>query len=248
MNSGLDRCLSFINCQLQGVDGRSALGGLPRVRSAVTISRETGSGAHAIAEKLAEHLRTRPNARPWAVFDRNLVEKVLEEHSLPQRMARFMPEDRTSEMTGIMEELFDLHPPTWILVRQTAETILRLAQLGNVILIGRGGNVVTSKLKQVFHVRLVAPLDRRVEYVQKKAKGLTRKTALDVIRREDAGRRRYLKKYFDEDIDNPLLYHLVINTGFVTYDEAAGLIGDAVLGRWSAPPAAGSPEERAARM
>ena len=39
-----------------------------------------------------------------------------------------------------------------------------------------------------------------------------RQTALDFIHREDKGRKRFLKEHFEEDIDNPLLYHLVINT------------------------------------
>ena len=58
-----------------------------------------------------------------------------------------------------------------------------------------------------------------------------RKAALELIRREDRGRKRYLRKYFRKDIDDPLLYHLVINTDFVSYQEAARLIGDAVVKR-----------------
>jgi cytidylate kinase len=46
---------------------------------------------------------------------------------------------------------------------------------------------------------------------------------------EDRGRERYLKKYFNADINDPLLYHMIINTGLVNYDDAAKLIGDAVL-------------------
>jgi cytidylate kinase len=38
-----------------------------------------------------------------------------------------------------------------------------------------------------------------------------------------------LKKYFHADVNDPLLYHLVINTGLVGYDNAAKIIGDAVL-------------------
>ena len=32
---------------------------------------------------------------------------------------------------------------------------------------------------------------------------------------------RYVKKYFGKDIDDPLLYHLVINTDLVSYGESA---------------------------
>ena len=57
-----------------------------------------------------------------------------------------------------------MHPPSQTVVRQTAETMLKLAGLGNVILIGRGGNVITAKLPNVLHVRLVAPLEERIEH------------------------------------------------------------------------------------
>ena len=76
------------------------------------------------------------------------MDKVLQEHNLPERVAKFMPEDRTSEIADTMEELFGLHPPSWLLVRKVTETILHLAELGNVILIGRGAAVVTAKSRR----------------------------------------------------------------------------------------------------
>jgi len=42
-----------------------------------------------------------------------------------------------------------------------AETILHLAEQGNVILIGRGANLVTRELQHVFHVRLVGSQGRQ---------------------------------------------------------------------------------------
>src|SRR6185369_11998039 len=104
--------------------------------------------------------------RRWMIFDRNLVEKVLEDHNLPGRLAKFMPEDRISGVSDTMDELFGLHPASWILVRKISETILHLAEMGNVIVIGRGANVITSKLSHVFHVRLVGSLENRVKHLQ----------------------------------------------------------------------------------
>src|SRR5689334_3884663 len=98
ISSGLERCLSFINCQLQPEVARLASEPGRRFR-AVTISRQAGSGGHALAEKLAEFLQaqeTQPSG-PWTVFDRNLVEQVLQDHHLPARLARFMAEDHVSE-------------------------------------------------------------------------------------------------------------------------------------------------------
>jgi hypothetical protein len=229
---GLERCRTFINTQIQpaGKGLTSAKHG--ELRRAVTISRQTGSGAHVVAEKLAACLQahTPKDARPWTVFDRNLVEQVLEDHNLPQRLARFMPEDRVSEIADTMDELFGLHPPSWTLVRQTTDTILHLVELGNVIVIGRGATVITGKLDYVFHVRLVGSLEKRVAHIQE-LRCLSPQAALELIRREDRGRRRYLKTHFKADLDDPLLYHLVINTDLVSYENAAQIIAEAMLKR-----------------
>jgi cytidylate kinase len=227
----VERCLSFVNAQLRVSGKRRNEEEYPTRIRAVTISRQAGCGAVLVANKLVEYLqaRTPHNESQWTVFDRNLVQKVLEEHNLPQRLAKFMPENWISEIEDIIDDLFGLHPPSEILVRQTAETILRLAKLGNVIIIGRGANVITAKLDSVFHVRLVAPLERRVERIQESDQ-LDEAGASELIRREDKGRTRYLKNYYHKDINDPVLYHLVINTGLSGYDDAAQIIETGAFG------------------
>jgi hypothetical protein len=227
---GLQNCLSFINCQLQPPRFSVTRPEERPPRRAITISRQSASGGHSVAERLVSILRARdpePTC-PWTVFDRELVRKVLEDHHLPSRLEKFMPEDKVSEISDTMDELFGLHPPSWTLVHKTALTILHLAELGKVVIIGRGANVITSKLDYVFHVRLVGSLERRVKYMEK-LNGLNHHEAVELVCREDLGRKRYLKKYFNKNIDDPLLYHLVINTDLVSYEEVAGLIADAVM-------------------
>lgn len=223
---GLERCLSYINCEIKPPASSEPAG--PGYR-AVTLSRQAGSGGHAVAERLAEILQQELNDPPcpWTVFDRNLVEHVLEDHHLPARLARFMPEDRISEMADTMDELFGLHPPSWNLVRKVSETILKLAERGNVILIGRAANVITAKMDHVFHVRLVGTIEHRINRLQK-TRNLSFRVAREELRREDRGRERYVRKYFDKETADPLLYHLVINTDLMTCEDAARLIANAV--------------------
>ena len=95
------------------------------------------------------------------------MEKALEEHHWPKALANKMPEYRRSYIDDVVEELFGLRPPSWVLVPQVAETTLRLAAAGHVILVGRGATVVTARLPNVFHVRLIASLPRRIERVQR---------------------------------------------------------------------------------
>jgi cytidylate kinase len=103
--------------------------------------------------------------------------------------------------------------------------------MGHVVLVGRGANVVTSRLDNVLHVRLVGSVEKRTERVQHVYE-LDRATALEFLQREDKGRRRYLKEHFHKDIDNPLLYHLIIHTDRISYEHAAELIGNEVMHRF----------------
>ena len=226
---GLEKCFAFINCQLRPA-GMGAVGHPPEEgKLAVTLSRQTGSGALIVAEKLAEYLQARvPGGRVWTVFDRNLVQRVLEDHNLPRQLAQFMPEDRISAIEDMLEESLGLHPSASTLVHETSETILKLAEVGNVIIVGRGAGVITSRLPHVFHVRLCGSVEKRVERVQFYMK-LDKKAALQFVETEDRGRRRYLKKHFGADIENPLLYHLTVNTDRINLSDVASLIGDAAI-------------------
>jgi hypothetical protein len=221
----------FINSQLQMPQTpTSEPSGGPR-RRVITISRQAGAGSHVVAEELITRLQSgvMGASRPWMVFDRNLVERVLEDHDLPARLAKFMPEDRVSEMSDTIDGLFGLHPSAWTLVRKTADTILHLAELGNIVVIGRGANIITSKLDYAFHIRLVGSPTKRIEHVRT-YKHLSLQEASAYVRDKDLGRRRYVKKYFAKDIDDPLLYHLVINTDLLSYGEAARVIAEAASG------------------
>lgn len=229
---GFERFQSFINYQLQPTSQTRVAERNGTPWRAITISRQTGSGAHDVGEELAKFLQAHSprDTAPWTVFDRNLVEKVLADHNLPERMAKFLREDRISEIEDTLDEFFGLHPQSWILVRQTADTILHLVELGRVIIIGRGAGIITRNLDYVLHVRLVGSVEKRLEHVREFYK-MGEKEAREFMDREDRGRRRYLKKYFNEDIDDPLLYHMVINTDRVPHAKAAKAIGQLVLGK-----------------
>jgi hypothetical protein len=222
-----ERCREFI--ESQSAQPRATARGARR--PFVTISRQAGAASHSVAEALAPKLQSRGprGAGPWEMFDRNLVERVLQEHGLPERLAAFMPEDRISAMSDMMDELFGFHPSALSLVRKTADTILHLAQLGNVILIGRGSNVITRQVEDGFHVRLVGSREARIRRVRQRM-GLDGDEASEYVRRVDLGRARYVKKYYGRDIDDPLLYHVVINTDRLSVDEVAEIIADAVMG------------------
>jgi hypothetical protein len=69
---------------------------------------------------------------PWALFDWNLVKKILEDHQLSATMEKFTPEDLPFPLTDALESLLGLHPSSWHLKECADETIRRLAANGNV--------------------------------------------------------------------------------------------------------------------
>lgn len=220
-----DQCLSFISCQMSPETKRR----LSTHPITITLSRQTGSGAREIAAELAKFLQDRAEEPcHWTVLDKTLVEKVIEEHRLPMEIAKFMPEDRVSAIQDMVEEMLGLHPSSRTLWQQTSETILHLAAIGHVILIGRAANVITREMNNVFHVRLVAPLECRVQQIMARHQ-LDHPAALKFVHHQDRGRKRYLKSHFHTDINDPLQYDLMINTARLPQRIVAELIGEAVL-------------------
>jgi cytidylate kinase len=202
-------------------------------RPAVTISRETGAGAATIANAVAQQLdRDCPDEGgcPWAVFDRNLVKKILEDHQLSAPMEKFMPEDLPFPLSDALESLLGLHPSAWQLKECADETIRRLAANGNVIVVGRGAAIITSLLPNVLHVRLVAPFNLRVQNWSE-SHNISAKEAARVVRDSDEARRRYVQAHFGISVADPSHYDLVINTGRMGNELAAKIIAATVVER-----------------
>jgi len=191
----------------------------------VTLSRQAGAGAETVAHLLAEKLNADlpKDARPWTVFDKNLIAKVLEDADLPQEIARHVQEDKDTTVQAIVGELLGLHPSMWTIFHHTSDTILKLARLGRCIIVGRGAEIITAKLKGGIHVRLVAPESVRLAHL-KAHFGLDEKAAAKYLHEHDEGRRRYVKTNFAKDIEDPLLYHAVLNTGLLDYATSADVV------------------------
>jgi len=202
-------------------------------RPAVTISREMGAGAATIANAVAQQLdRDCPDQGgcPWAVFDRNLVKKILEDHQLSATMEKFMPEDTPFPLSDALESLLGLHPSSWDLREYADETIRRLAVSGYVILVGRGAAIITSQLPHVLHVRLVARFNRRVQNCAE-SYNISAKEAAHRVRESDEARHRYVQTYFGVNVADPAHYDLVINTGRTGNELAAKIIAATVIER-----------------
>lgn len=191
----------------------------------VTISRQTGAGSVNFPEHLVHHINqeNQITGSKWMYFDKDILEIVLEEHNLPKEIKKFMPEKKVSEFQDVIEQLFKLHPNEHRLITKVSDTILHLSHLGNVVLVGRGSNIITSHSKNGLHLRLIDKLENRIEHIMNFFK-LNRVQALKLIQAEDKNREKYIKKYFNKDINDSSLYSLVINFGAFKIEDVVNLI------------------------
>jgi cytidylate kinase len=204
----------------------------------ITISRQSGAGALTVASLVAQHLNRHYQGEPptpWTVFDRNLAQRILEDHQLSTDMERYIPEDAKLPLTDALESALGLHPSFWLMRQHTMDTIRRLATQGNAILVGRGASAITAGLPHVVHIRLVAPFSDRVlnfaNYHQ-----LSQVEATRLVRETDEQRRRYVRTYFGTDTEDPTNYDLTINTGRSGFEHAARLIINLMLEKMATIP------------
>ncbi|AOS45165.1 cytidylate kinase [Lacunisphaera limnophila] len=201
----------------------------------VTLSRETCAGATTLGQHLAPLLNTQlgEEGRSWMFLDKDLIHQALSHHHLPENLAEFLPEDRLPEIKGLIGEIVGLHPPLWELEHRVAEAIHKFAQLGRVILSGRAAHLITRDLPGGIHVRLIAPLETRIRRAQA-MQAAGREMAANFIQDNDQARARHVRTNFDQDINDPHAYDLVINTAHIPPASAAHLVLQAMLDRVTA--------------
>jgi cytidylate kinase len=108
--------------------------------------------------------------------------------------------------------------------RVVRETLVRFAEQGNAIVIGRGGQMVLHDWPGALHVHLYASPEARVEQLMKRY-NLTKLDAQRRIERSDEQKRLFVRNLFKNANWKDLkYYHLAIDTSRVPPDVAAEII------------------------
>jgi CMP/dCMP kinase len=219
----------------------------------ITISRQTGSGGEEIADRLCQVLGYREFDKrliAQAAADSGLSEEEVMQARLDdftdenRKMGNFL--DRLFNRSGVVLQARVWKDPTsggpaYEEVRLSEEAVvalvdhaIRLAhEAGNCIIIGRGGQAILQNRRDVVHVRIEAPLEQRIQKVKEQFKHSRqsfhadielRRDAQDWIAKRDAASADYLRRFYEINWDDPLLYHLVINTGKVSIDQAVEMV------------------------
>jgi cytidylate kinase len=181
----------------------------------ITIEREYGCGAAAIAAQLADHLGwklwdqllTDEIAR-LANVDRSAVRRCDERMDSPlHRLARsFWRGSYERNSAALGSQMFDAD----CMLPMMQEVMNKIAQEGNAVIVGRGAPYLLRENPDAFHVFLYAPRSEKIRRVM--AEGHSEDDAVDQVDSVDRERIAYVKHYFNADWPTRSLYHLMLNT------------------------------------
>jgi cytidylate kinase len=180
----------------------------------ITVEREYGSGAAAIAAQLAARLG-------WKLWDQELTAEIARvAHVTPSAVS--ICEERVDSTfqrlvkvfwRGSYERSMHLDHPTFDPDRmvQVGEQVMReIAQQGKCVIVGRGAPYFLRERTDSFHVFLYAPRQEKIRRLQRQGRSL--RAAEDLVDSIDRERMHFIKYYFHADWPTRSLYHLMINT------------------------------------
>jgi len=226
-NHFLDK-LRSITSAIRASAGPEHAGGAARPLPFVTISRQGGAGGHSLANRLVERLNAvDPGDVPWTCWDKELTEKIANDHRLSKPLIDSLGEQSHSWLadffTGLPFGDGPEHADEFKLYRRVASTIRALVQSGRVVIVGRGGAHITSDLPGGVHVRLVAPFPSRVARLAA-LQHIALDEAASRVRQLDRNREQFHKRYFPGKGSTADFYTISLNTAQVDEDHAVECI------------------------
>ncbi|MFD0889265.1 AAA family ATPase, partial [Streptosporangium algeriense] len=114
-------------------------------------------------------------------------------------------------------------PPAEDLVARTERVIRQIAGEQGGVFLGRAGALVLADHPGALHVRLDAPLARRVVQTATLS-GVTERQARRVIEDNDRARAAYVRHFYRADPACPTLYHLVLDSTSIPVGTCVELI------------------------
>jgi cytidylate kinase len=190
----------------------------------VTVSRQRGSSGSYIARRISEEL-------DYAYIHRQIIDIICAKAGYRRRIVESL-DGRVQSQINLWVEgiLHDKYVDSSDYFKYLYHIITVLAHHGGQVLLGRGGNFVLT-LNTGFHIRVVAPMKRRVEKIMEFA-NVDHKAAMDAIEESDKDRSNFIRSNFRKDINDPHYYDLVLNTGIIEVEDAVGTAATAIAAKF----------------
>jgi cytidylate kinase len=188
--------------------------------SVITISREAGSGGNILAKRLSDQLE-------FDLFYQDFIQYMAESAQVSVRLLETLDEKGASVLEEWISSIVDkrhLWPDRYL--QHLMKIIGTIGKHGRAVIIGRGANFVLPPGKRL-SVRVIAPLKTRLRNVSQNFSVSVDEARPRVLKTE-SNRKAFIKKYFNDDIEHPLNYDLIINTGTLSIDDAVNAVSGAL--------------------
>jgi cytidylate kinase len=113
------------------------------------------------------------------------------------------------------------------MIEKMKQTVVGLAQIGRVILVGRAAHLITAHFPSAIHVRVIGSFNRRVERIAE-ANQCSKDEAAKEVKTIDHQRRHFASTYFQSDLNDTERYDMVFNTDRISVEEGAHMISHLV--------------------
>ncbi len=187
----------------------------------ITVSKEPGAGGNILAQKIAERL-------DLDIFNRDIIKGIAENAKISASVIETLEEKRLSGIEDFISSLVNKHylyPGLYL--EYLMKVVCTIAEHGRAVIVGRGANFILPPEKR-FSVRMVAPVDVRIQNIARGFDVSTEEAKRRVIRRESR-RSAFIRQSFNADISNPINYDLTINTGKMSIEAAVEAVISAAM-------------------
>ena len=132
-----------------------------------------------------------------------------------------LPPETFAELSGERPSTSEVDDKAFL--EATTRVVHDLYSSGDVVIIGRGANVILANTPGVVHVGLLAPIEMRVETMMQR-EHLDRDEAEVYVRELDEAWASYFRKFFKTSPTDPARYHMMLNMEKLTAKTAAAAI------------------------
>ena len=194
----------------------------------VEAASRLGSTVTAVTEKEQRVLRLRDHIARFVqnMLERSAVSGVGGDPYFGPDMGTILSEEYTDLSDEAITESQQLDDNRFIEV--TSAVINDLADNGNVVIIGRGSNVILKDRPDILHVGLIAPLELRVRTIVER-EHFSEDEAEKYVTDTEKARVIYFRKFFKVHPEDSTLYHMVLNMERTTVKSAGEIIAHAAI-------------------
>lgn len=197
----------------------------------ITISREYGCNINSTVLALSEALNKYEDTDVWHAYDKDLLGKIHDDREVNEKLLETIDTEKRKEMTELMRNMLTDYPPQVSAHIELIKTIRTLAVQGRKIIVGRAGVVITRDMKQGLHIRMIAPLNYRINKIMEVRGIKDRHEAEKFVKEQDLKRHQFMTQYVKFDAYNPASYDLTINMERFSSEEAVELVVSALKAR-----------------